>query len=451
LVFFYNLIKLKLDFYNLYYINNILNMYLSNIKLWNFRKYGSPDKNLSNPDFLELPDLNLNFTKWLNVLIWANDSWKTAVLDAIKLVLKTNSYEWIRIQNEDFYDKSLKFRIELTFKELEVNFLRFFPEHLTVEWETPNTEEILNLVFEATRNKDRIFPSDVKAWINWELWILSAEQKELLNITYLKPLRDVKTEFVPKKWSRLSNILDWDIAFRDKKTHLLMWIFKDFNKSIEKYFEWMENDWVTPLSDQKWKDLKEKIDSFVWEFIDKSILTEIWVSKWELKNILEKLELWLEGKINPWLWSLNRLFIASELLHLQRTWYDWLELWLIEEIEAHIHPQAQMKVIESLQKRIEDKLIQLILTTHSPNLASKVKLENLIICNEYEKEGIKYPWAFPMWKEYTKLKEKDYKFLEIFLDTTKSNLFFANWVILVEWWAEDILIPSFTRLLKKLW
>ena len=37
---------------------------------------------------------------------------------------------------------------------------------------------------------------------------LSAEQKELLNITYLKPLRDVKSEFIPKRNSRLSNILD---------------------------------------------------------------------------------------------------------------------------------------------------------------------------------------------------------------------------------------------------
>lgn len=427
-------------------------MYLSNIKLWNFRRYGSDiDLNLTNPDFLEYPNLDLNFTKWLNVLIWANDSWKTAILDAIKLVLKTNSYELIRVQDDDFYDKSTKFRIELTFRELEVNFSRFFAEHLTIEWEWADAKEVLNLVYEVSRNKDRIFPSDIKAWINWELWVLLAEQRELLNVTYLKPLRDVKTEFIPKKWSRLSNILDWDIAFRDKQTHLLMNIFKDFNKSIEKYFEWMNSTWTASLLDRNWKILKDKIDNFVREFIDKDTLTEIWVSKWELKNILEKLELWLEWKINPWLWSLNRLFIASELLHLQRDNYDWLELWLIEEIEAHIHPQAQMKVIESLQKKVDEKWIQLILTTHSPNLVSKVKLENLIICNEFEKEWIKYPWAFPMWKDYTKLNKDDYKFLEIFLDTTKSNLFFANWVILVEWWAEDILIPSFAKLLKKLW
>ncbi len=431
-------------------------MYLSKIKLWNFRKYGSDtDLWLTNRDYLEHPNLDLNFTQWLNVLIWANDSWKSAILDAIKLVLKTNSYEWIKNQDEDFFvkdstHKSTKFRIELTFSDLQDNFSRFFPEHLTIEWEWINAFESLNLVFEVFRNDERIFPSDVKAGKNWELWTLSAEQRELLCVTYLKPLRDVKTEFIPKKNSRLSNIFDWDIAFKDKKTHILMWIFEKFNKSIEQYFQWMEEDCVTLLSDDKGKKLKTKIDDFVWEFIDDKTLSEIWVSKADMKNILEKLELWLEWKVNPGLWSLNRLFIASELLHLQRDWYDWLELWLIEEIEAHIHPQAQMKVIESLQKRVDEKWIQLIITTHSPNLASKVKLENLIICNEFKKDTKVYPYAFPMWKKYTKLKSGDYKFLEIFLDTTKSNLFFANWVILVEWWAEDILLPSFARLLKKL-
>ncbi|MCB0340311.1 MAG: AAA family ATPase, partial [Bdellovibrionales bacterium] len=76
-------------------------MYLSNIRLWNFRKYGNP----SNFDLSE-PHLDLNFTKGLNVLVGENDSGKTAIIDAIKLVLKTHSYEWIRVCEEDFYNNS---------------------------------------------------------------------------------------------------------------------------------------------------------------------------------------------------------------------------------------------------------------------------------------------------------------------------------------------------------
>lgn len=46
---------------------------------------------------------------------------------------------------------------------------------------------------------------------------------------------------------------------------------------------------------------------------------------------------------------------------------------------------------------------------------------------------------------YTKLGKDDYKFLEKFLDTTKANLFFAKGVILVEGWAEEILLPSIAK------
>jgi putative ATP-dependent endonuclease of OLD family len=107
---------------------------------------------------------------------------------------------------------------------------------------------------------------------------------------------------------------------------------------------------------------------------------------------------------------------------------------LIEELEAHLHPQAQMQVIESLQNQ---ENIQLILTTHSPNLASKVKLENLIICSKSN--------AFPLGRNYTKLKTTDYPYLERFLDVTKSNLFFSKGVIFVEGISEEIIIPSLTK------
>lgn len=126
--------------------------------------------------------------------------------------------------------------------------------------------------------------------------------------------------------------------------------------------------------------------------------------------------------------------MAAELLHLNKSNWDGLRLGLIEELEAHLHPQAQMQIIEALQKQ---EKIQLILTTHSPNLASKLKLDNLIICNKGN--------AFPMGSSYTKLDPENYKFLEKFLDVTKSNLFFAKGIIFIEGWAEELLIPSIAK------
>lgn len=407
-------------------------MYLSNIKLWNFRKYWPAN------NFEDDPNLDLNFEKGLNVLIWANDSGKTAILDAIKLVLKPNTGEWIKLDiEEDFHKWKNKMKIELTFKDFSDLEARHFAEFLIIE----NEKAILILSCEISHNGEKVFHYDVKAWKNWELWILSTEQRELLNVTYLKPLRDVKTEFIPKKNSRLSTILQAHKAFKWKKdSHILMEIFKDFDKSIKNYFEAIDKD-NNEIEDKDGQKLKKEIDNYIQKFLEKNNEWNFWVSDGTLKNILERLELTIKDAPNPWLGSLNRLFIASELLHLEKE-NDWLKLWLIEEIEAHIHPQAQMKVIETLQEKADNSGIQIILTTHSPNLASKVKLKNLIICTNDN--------AFSMGSQYTNLDESDYSFMERFIDVTKSNLFFSEWVIFVEWWAEEIILPSLAKILKNL-
>ncbi|WP_299111413.1 AAA family ATPase [uncultured Winogradskyella sp.] len=399
-------------------------MYLQNIKLWNFRKYGS------NEAFdLTSSNLNLNFTKGVNVLIGENDSGKTAIIDAIKLVLKTHSYEWMRIDKDDFYGNSDKFRIELLFKDLSIEEAKNFTEWLSWEGEGEDAVPTLKLVYEANIRSERIIPSDVKAGLSEEGYLLTSEAKEYLKVTYLKPLRDAKTELIPKKNSRLSQIFQEHEAFKGRdKGHPLKTIFEEFEERIGYYFEGRE------FEDQKGKELKKEIDGYLQSFYDATKETEIKVSEGKLKSILEKLELLVKDEINVGLGTLNRLFMASELLHLNKKDYDGLRLGLIEELEAHLHPQAQMQVIESLQKQ---KDIQLILTTHSPNLASKVELENIILCESNN--------AFPLGREYTKLDNNDYIFLEKFLDTTKANLFFAKGIIMVEGWAEEILLPSLAK------
>jgi len=54
-----------------------------------------------------------------------------------------------------------------------------------------------------------------------------------------------------------------------------------------------------------------------------------------------------------------------------------------------------------------------------------------------------------MRKGTTKLEERDYEFLERFLDTTKANLFFAKGVIMVEGDAENLLIPTIAELINR--
>ena len=70
-------------------------MYLSTLKLWNFRKY------CEGPD--GKPGLEVHFHEGVNVLIGENDSGKTAIVDAIRYVLRTKSGETIYMDEKDFY------------------------------------------------------------------------------------------------------------------------------------------------------------------------------------------------------------------------------------------------------------------------------------------------------------------------------------------------------------
>ncbi len=417
-------------------------MYLRLLKLWNFRKYGHPEGDIDPTK----PHLELPFEEGLNVLIGENDSGKSGIVDAIKLVLKTHSYEWIRVLPDDFYQSTNHLRIELTFTKFTDEEAKHFIPFLTFLKDKEGEELIeLRLTYDVRRNNEKVLPSDVRAGSDDEGAALPAEAREFLKTTYLKPLRDAKSELVPRRGSRISQIFAEHDAFKGKENdHHLMGIFSHFNLSVEKYFEGVELTTLpvgeaqeSQLTDTGGKQLKDEIDRYIKSFFGDGKETEINVTKGNLAAILERLLLSIKDEYNLGLGSLNRLFMASELLHLRKEGYEGLRLGLVEELEAHLHPQAQMQVIETLQ---EQEGVQLILTTHSPNLASKVPLKNVILCTG---DG-----AFPMGESYTMLDSNGYEFLERFLDVTKSNLLFAKGVILVEGWSEEILLPALARALK---
>ena len=384
-------------------------MYLGELKLWNFRKFGSELEEFD----LSKPNLTINFHKGVNLLIGENDSGKSAIIDAIKLVLKTHSFEWNRISEDDFYNAYKRLRIELTFKDFTDEEAKHFAEWLG--WDD-SKNPYLKIFLDVKRNDERILPYEIRAGIDDIGSSLSAEAREYLKVTYLKPLRDAESELIPKKNSRLSQIFMGYRLFKDGDEHKLVGEVKRTNEEIKNYFK---------------ENIKPDIDSFLEAFLDKE--SEFEISEPSLKKILESLHLKIYGEKNLGLGSHNILFISSELLHLKNE-DEGLKLALIEEIEAHLHPQVQLRIIENLQEKDD---IQLIITTHSPNIGSKIKLENLFICHNGD--------VFPMGKGNTKLDESDYKFLERFLDVTKANMFFAKGVILVEGWAEELILPALAK------
>jgi putative ATP-dependent endonuclease of OLD family len=99
-----------------------------------------------------------------------------------------------------------------------------------------------------------------------------------------------------------------------------------------------------------------------------------------------------------------------------------------------------MEFLEDTAKRTNGNSIQILITTHSPNLASNVDLKSVVImCNGQ---------AYPLLPAQTNLVLSDYGFLRRFLDVTKANLFFAKAVVIVEGDAENILLPTLARLMN---
>lgn len=60
--------------------------------------------------------------------------------------------------------------------------------------------------------------------------------------------------------------------------------------------------------------------------------------------------------------------VCELLLHREAETAKKSSFLLIEEPEAHIHAQRQLKLIQSLENEAESKSQQIIMTTHSPLL-----------------------------------------------------------------------------------
>ncbi|MET3940946.1 putative ATP-dependent endonuclease of OLD family [Paenibacillus sp. PvP094] len=113
----------------------------------------------------------------------------------------------------------------------------------------------------------------------------------------------------------------------------------------------------------------------------------------------------------------------------------------IEEPEAHLHPAMQYQFLKFLKKnKIDKKVRQIFVTSHSTHITSSVALDEIIcLHNEGGTTSIGYPGkVFPT-------DENSKKYVQRFLDATKSDMLFAQKIILVEGLAEQLLLSVFAE------
>lgn len=414
-------------------------MFISNLKIRNFRG---------------IENLELNLNKGLNVIIGENNSGKTTIIDLLHLVFEEGNYpRRIHWKETDFRisdGESEPIEFDIRFTIDNQNELAWFNKlHVPILNDAGDYEHYLEIHGQIKLIKIR---SDKK--IKRSLWggkdpenKIPWEVLNALNCIYLGPLRDVNQDLRPNKTNLLSNLFlnMAELKGEDYKSNMSE-IFKKNFKS-EKWNELIEdgqekiNYHLNEMNISNTVDnIKIDFSFFEYEDIIKKLLLQIPFNS-DLQSNQIYLNLYQNG-----LGYNNLIYTATlfgDILQRNEIFEQNYNLLLIEEPESHLHPQLESTFFRYLDYLNENKDFQLIVTSHSPIITAKTDLDNLIILNNVNSNI-----------EATTIKnipltDENKIFLKKFLDVTKSQLFFAKGVILVEGITEALLLPTFAKLINK--
>jgi putative ATP-dependent endonuclease of OLD family len=389
-------------------------VHLSELNITNFRK---------------LLDAKLRFQAGLNVLVGANNVGKSAVVDALRALLAGHEETYPRFDVEDRHRPregvpAGDIDFHYVFRDLSHDDEADFIAALKPDADGQMAAHIHVRYSDA----DKTGRFRVKRWCgDHEDVPLSSDMMENLRGVYLQPLRDASQSLRPSRNSQLSRLLH--LLTDEVGREGINYVLRGLDEQLKQHAPILNTQ--TAIATRHGDMLGDHLAQALTVGLSASDFQRL---SSRLSLSVDAFEIEQNG-----LGFNNLIFMAVVLSELAKNPDATYRGLIVEEPEAHLHPQLQavlLRYLASLQAVAGEKPVQLFVTSHSPNFASNANLDCLACLVESDGHVDTF---FPRDVQFQKGKREK---LERYLNVTRAELFFARRVIFVEGAAELMLVDA---------